>query len=220
MANDRFTFSSLGLGHELELAMDRAGGWNAALVKRMCEGDYMVHIREYLLGQAEIRYPNTVIPINRTTPFNPAKFLGEGWSIWKGPANSDGLSGEEDQDERSLTLTQLDLSQVQLVTCLNEREDRITGEERLKRLKEKNFIRLDANIFLTLWQNQHLIPESWKEKTKSSTTYIFFNGTTLRGPLGYRFVLYLCWLDGGWYWRYVWLGCDWFDYSPSAVFAS
>ncbi|MEK7077491.1 MAG: hypothetical protein AAB928_00130, partial [Patescibacteria group bacterium] len=43
--------------HDLEMAMDRAGGYNAALVKHMCTGDHLVHIREYLLKQAEITYP-------------------------------------------------------------------------------------------------------------------------------------------------------------------
>ncbi len=219
MAHDRFTFSSAGQIHELELAMDRASGWNAALVKLMCQGDHMVHIREYLLGQAEIKYlSSAVIPINRLTPFNPAEFLGKDWSIWRGSANGDGLSGEEEQDERSLAITELNLSQVQLVTCLNEGEERIAGEERLERLKENNFIRLDANVFLTLWQNQHLIPEVWK---KTNTTFIFFEGTILRSPRGGRCVLCLYWGVGEWFWGYDWLEGDWYGgYYPSAVFAS
>ena len=221
MAHDRFTFSSAGQIHELELAMDRASGWNAALVKLMCQGDHMVHIREYLLGQAEIKYlSSAVIPINRLTPFNPAEFLGKDWSIWRGSANGDGLSGEEELDERSLAITELNLSQVQLVTCLNEGEERIAGEERLERLKENNFIRLDANVFLTLWQNQHLIPEVWKKKTNTNTTYIFFNGTTLRSPLGRRCVLALYWDDGGWRWSSRWLERGWDGSHPSAVLAS
>lgn len=91
-----------------------------------------------------IMVQSSVVPINRVAPFNPAKFLGQGWSIWQGPIDGDGLCGDEDQDTRSLEFTQLDLSQVKLVTCLHEDETRITGEERLRRLKKANFIRLDA----------------------------------------------------------------------------
>lgn len=59
---DKFTFSSAGLVHELEMAMDRAGGWNSALVKRLCEGDRLVHVREYVLGLAVIK------PLEKTVP--------------------------------------------------------------------------------------------------------------------------------------------------------
>lgn len=53
--SDRFAFNSAGQVHELEMAMDRVGGWNAALVKRMCEGNRLADIREYVLGLAEIK---------------------------------------------------------------------------------------------------------------------------------------------------------------------
>lgn len=52
--SDKFTLG-VGLAHEFEMAMNRAGKWNSALVKRMCEGDRLSHIREYLLGLAEIK---------------------------------------------------------------------------------------------------------------------------------------------------------------------
>ncbi|MBI4118705.1 MAG: hypothetical protein HY452_00375 [Parcubacteria group bacterium] len=218
MANDRFTFSSAGLVHDLEMAMDRAGGWNSALVKHMCKEDRLAHIREYLLGLAEIRYLNSVISLDRTTPFNPVQFLGEGWSIWKGPADGDGLSGQEEQDKRSLVLTEVDLSQVQLVTLLKDGDgdNIIQGEENLKRFK---YILLDAQVFQTLWENKHLIPEHWK-KTNGNTTHVFFPGTTLRSPFGSRRVLCLCWRAGGWHWRCSWLASGWYVHDSSAVLAS
>ena len=162
----------------------------------------------------------SIISINRTTPFNPAKFLGEGWSIWKGPIDGDGLSGEEEQDNRSLALTELDLSNIRFEICLQKGENYITGEEKLKRLKKADFIRLDASIFLTLRQNQHLVPDCWKEKTNGNTTFIFFDGTTLRGPFGYRRTLYLYFGDGRWGWNYYWLVSARGSGSPSAVLAS
>ena len=30
-----------------------------------------------------------IIPINRFKPFNPAEFIGAGWSIWRRPPNRD-----------------------------------------------------------------------------------------------------------------------------------
>jgi hypothetical protein len=99
-----------------------------------------------------------VLSIDRTTPFNPAAFIGNAWTIWRGPADGTGLDGDEEQDERSLALTTIDLTTVRIETMLTEGERLITGEERLTRLKEKNHIRLDAKVFQTLWQNQHLHP--------------------------------------------------------------
>lgn len=52
--SDKFTFGSAGLIHELEMGMARAGGWDPALVKLLTSGDYLVRIREYLRGHAQI----------------------------------------------------------------------------------------------------------------------------------------------------------------------
>lgn len=161
----------------------------------------------------------TVISINRSTPFNPAQFISPGWSIWKGPANGDSLSGEEDQDQHSLALTKLDLSQIQLVTCLERGETSTTGEERLNRLKKANHTRLDAKVLQTFWENQEFIPETWKNKTNGHTTYIFFEGSILRSPDGVRSVLVLCWRGGRWDWYCFWLEGDRGADDPSAVLA-
>lgn len=148
-----------------------------------------------------------VIPIDRSTAFNPAEFIGKGWTI-------------EEQDERSLALTEVDLTVIRFETMLKDGETRINGEEKLRRLKKAGHIRLDAKVFQTLWENQHLIPERWKEKTNNNTTYIFFDGSVLRGPVGDRDVLFLYWGGGGWDWVYGWLGNDWSASDPSAVLAS
>jgi len=68
-----------------------------------------------------------VIQINRSKPFNPAEFIGAGWSVWRGPANGNGLEGEEERDPRSAMLTELDIGQVQLVTCLKQNEKVLIG---------------------------------------------------------------------------------------------
>lgn len=148
-----------------------------------------------------------VIPIDRTKPFNPVEFIGKGWTI-------------KEQDERSLALTQVDLTKVRFEDCLQKGETSVNGEEKLRRLKKMGHIRLDANVFQTLWENQELIPESWKQKTGGSMTDIFFDGTVLRNPDGRRCLLCLYWRCGEWDWSYRWLDNDWHVSNPSAVLAS
>ncbi len=148
-----------------------------------------------------------IVKIDRSKPFDPVSFIGKGWNI-------------EEQDERSLALTELDLTKVQFKTILKDNEKIVEGEKKLRRLKEAGYIRLDARIFQTLWENQYLIPEKWKEKTEDNIIFIYFDGTILRCPSGSRCVLSLCWLDGEWDWGYSWLEGDWRVGGPSAVLAS
>ena len=148
-----------------------------------------------------------MIKIDRTEPFNLAQFMVQGSSI-------------EEQDERALVITEVDLSKIRLETTLKPGETPVIGEERLKRLKKAGHIRLDAKVFQTLWENQSLIPEKWKEKTNGNTTYIFFDGTVLRRPGGFRYALCLYWRDGEWSWHYYWLDNDFDASNPSAVLAS
>lgn len=158
--------------------------------------------------------------IDRTKPFDPA-FIGAGWTIWKGLATGNGLEGDEEQDTRSIALAEIDVNQIRLVpTTLKDRETSIKGEERLKRLQAKGHIRLDVAVFLYLWLNQHLIPESWKERVNGNIQFITFDGTVLRHSFGDRYVLCLFWSDGKWYWSVGWL-VNGFDQSGvSAVLAS
>ena len=172
------------------------------------------------LGAQVIIGEPKIIQVDRTTSFDPAVFVGAGWTIWKGPANGKGIEGEEEQDKRSLALTELDLTAVRFEDCLRSGENVIKGEERLKRLVAQGDIRLDAGIFFHLWNNQHLIPASWKEKINGNTRYIFFDGTMLRSSSGYRCVLYLYWDDDAWRWSVNWLGRGRSANDPSVVLAS
>ena len=148
-----------------------------------------------------------MIKIDRTEPFNLAQFMVQGSSI-------------EEQDERALVITEVDLSKIRLETTLKPGETPVIGKERLKRLKKAGHIRLDAKVFQTLWENQSLIPEKWKEKTNGNTTYIFFDGTVLRDPHGHRCALYLFWHGGMWRWYCNWLDRGFDAGRPSAVLAS
>jgi len=160
-----------------------------------------------------------------TKPFNLAEFLGEGWTVWKGPVDGDGLSGEEDIDFRSLAVTQIEINKFLFETCLRDDERSITGEEKLRRLKENpNFIRFGGNVFLGLWGDYQANKENsaleWFYRERK-ITYLDFPGLVLRNPHGNRRVLYLSWLDDGeWYWDCHWLDGSCFADGFSAGCAS
>jgi hypothetical protein len=147
-----------------------------------------------------------VIKIDRAKPFNPAEFIGMGWSI-------------AEEDDRSLELSEVDLSSVRFEQMLETEETWVKGEEKLRRLKEARPVRIDAKVFQTLWENQHLIAESWKDEANDKTTFIFFDGTVLQCPDGHRYVLCLYWYSGQWYWSPRCLELDWNALSPSAILA-
>ncbi|MEK7498614.1 MAG: hypothetical protein AAB611_02005 [Patescibacteria group bacterium] len=165
-------------------------------------------------------WEGSIISIDRTKPFDPVAFIGKGWSVWRGPSDGNGLEGEEDQDERSLNITELDLSKIRSVTTLKGKEKEITGRENLKRLKASGNIRLDAKVFQTFWENQHLIPELWQEEVNGNIRFVYFEGTVLRSPSGNRCILFLFFNGGRWYWYYAWLGDGRNVDYPSAVLAS
>lgn len=161
-----------------------------------------------------------------TKPFDPAGFLGKGWTIWKGPIDGDGLSGEEDIDPRSLAMTEVELAKFVFETCLRSGEKSIIGEEKLRWLKEEKpeFIRFGGNVFYGLWLDYKANKENsaleWLHRN-FGVTFMDFLGLILRGPYGDRDALYLCRRgDGGWYWRYDWLDRQWDADSPSAGCAS
>jgi hypothetical protein len=161
-----------------------------------------------------------ILQIDRSQPFDPVKFIGKGWTIWKGPIDGDGLKGDKEQDSRALAITDLDLTKIRFETGLKGKVTSMKGETKLARLKEAGHIHLDAGVFQTLWQNQHLIPHQWKEQTNGNTTFIFFDGTVLRHPGGDRCVLCLFWNGGEWGWDAYWLWSERDASRPSAVLAS
>lgn len=136
---------------------------------------------------------NSTIQIDRSKLFDPKTFIGGWWSI-------------VEQDERSVAITTIDLDNVALDSVLDGHEISTTTEKSIKRLKERNCVRLDAGVFITLWQNQSLIPEKWKERINGNTTFIYFDGTVLRNYSNhYFYTLYLYWDGDDWCWGYRWL---------------
>lgn len=204
---DRREPMSRGQGNEFLNKLEAAGlfGNLAQEVIDSLGNEKAKQVVKFLRGEFSV-FKSNIVPINCFTPFDPAEFLDKGWTI-------------EEEDKRSLKLTELDLTKVQFVTMLKRNELCITGEERLRRLKKSGSIRLDAKIFQTFWENQSLIPESWKEKVDGNIRYIFFDGTILRSPNGNRDVLCLSWYDGKWGWHLSRLDDGRGSYSLSAVLA-
>ena len=114
----------------------------------------------------------------------------------------------EEQEQRSLALTEIDFSKVRFVSGLKTGENYITGKQKLGRLKKAGAIRLDAKVGQALYE----------EKGQPTLRFIHehFNiswfelaGTVLRSPHGDRYFLYLYRNDdGSWGWDYYWLDSD------------
>jgi hypothetical protein len=106
----------------------------------------------------------------------------------------------EEQDERSVMLENIDVSDIRLISTLSD-ETIISGEEHLKRLKKHQHVRLDAKVFQTMWENQDVIPVQWR-MSNNSPNHIFFDGTVLKNKHG-RYVICLYWdKDERWRWTY------------------
>ena len=142
--------------------------------------------------------------------FDPVAFFGEGWSLI-----------EEEQDKRSVALTEVDMSKAEFFTCLKKGESRITGKEKLARLRHENRVRYGATVFMGLWQDYQARKENsvlehlYQEKRIS---YMDFFGDFFLGPEdGNRRVLCLSRGDGAWRWNCDWLGFGWYVRYVSVV---
>lgn len=145
-----------------------------------------------------------------TAPFDLKKFLGENWK-----------NVPEEQDTASAALKEVDFSKAEFVTCLKDGEKRITGEDKLARLKAGHQIRYGATVFIGLWNDYQTHKEnSVVEKLfrAKGITYIDFFGDVLLYPDGHRFVLCLYRFGvGEWVWDCHWLDRGWFADGLSAM---
>lgn len=138
-----------------------------------------------------------IIRIDRAVPFDLEAFVGQ---------ESDLKIAE--QDMRSVILSDIDVSKISLLGCITDRKGRfcLHGHEKLAHLISARHVRLDAKIFQTLWENQQLIPEHWKEPTYGIATRIFFHGTVLSGRRKEdRYVFFLYFADNRWKYGHSWL---------------
>jgi len=148
-----------------------------------------------------------------TRPFDPVRFIGEGWGIIP-----------EERDLRSAELSEVDFFTAIFETCLKEKETSIKGEEKLTRLKVGKSVRFGVTVFMGLWfdyeqcKEDSILERLYKEK---GITYLDFFGDVLLGPRGFRSVLCLCRSAGGvWGWSYRWLDYDWNANNHSASLAN
>ncbi|MEK7639868.1 MAG: hypothetical protein AAB424_01890 [Patescibacteria group bacterium] len=139
--------------------------------------------------------------------FDPAKFMGKGWTI------------DERVGQRSGS--NLDAGKIIRKDYLKAGESFINGEERLKRIKANPAdIQYDEQDFLALYEEKGQKTLRWLYDTQGITSLSFW-GIILRIPLGDRRVLYLYrGGHGSWYWVFFWLDDDWYAGNPSAVLAS
>jgi hypothetical protein len=147
--------------------------------------------------------------IDRTQPFDPMAFIGQNWTIWKGPADGDGLTGKEAQDARSLAITELDISKLteegNFLTGLEGSEFVIMGEKRLARLIAKTVL-ADAKIAEVLFKEEGKKTLHFLHDTLG-VTCVEFLGTILRAPNGNRCALNLSHRFGDdWSWGFCSLG--------------
>lgn len=145
-----------------------------------------------------------------TKPFEITEFLNAGYSIWRGPADGNGLSGKEDIDSRSLSLVEIDPVDFIFKTYSDEGEKMIDGKGRIFRSKiDAENINLGGNVFLGLWLD-------YQVNKKSSVLEFFyqsrgiasiaFPGLILLTPKGKRSILCLFRrLDGEWSWECSWI---------------
>jgi hypothetical protein len=156
-------------------------------------------------------------------PFSPSEFMGEGWTVWKGPADGNGLEGPENRDVREDTLSVIDWEEVLLESHLQGEETSVYGEEKLRRANASGKIQLGGKAFLSLHEDYQANRENsvLEKLRRKGVTCIYFFGLRLRGPSGRRDVLYLCVSGSEWRWRYRYLnGRRWSAARPSASLAS
>ena len=147
-----------------------------------------------------------IFAIDRSTSFNPVTFIGENWKI-------------EEQDQRSLSVTEVNFNKVSFETCLKTDETVITGEEKIKRLGEANHVLADAKIGQALYEEEGQKTLEYLYKEKGITQFELL-GTILRSPGDNLCVLYLHREGAQWYWNHCCFDCDRGADCPSLVLAS
>lgn len=127
------------------------------------------------------------IPIDRSRPFDPPSLFGGGYSVWRGPADGDGLEGEEDHDPRAQILTEIDFDTLRCVSVHQSAEEKVHGEEFVRRLRRSAGVTLDAYAFLAIHERRlQGLPFTGDWATSGRLTCLCLVGTILRAPNGER----------------------------------
>ena len=169
-------------------------------------------------------YEDSILLINSHGTFDPVKFLGSRFSVWRGPVDGDGMTGDEDRDGRNFMIESIAFAHVKFETCLESGRSGIFGEEKLKRLKKRKVLCLGGDVFISLWLNY----ETTRDKSvlewlriNRNIVYMDFFGLILRkehDDLGaMRCVLALRYINNEWTWHVCWLAFEWMYIMPSIV---
>ena len=81
---------------------------------------------------------------------------------------------------------EIDLFSVHLTSMHQPGEKKVLGEERLNRVRSAGLLRLDAQVFKALCDNQNLIPSHWNDSSRYR--YICFEGTVIKDQNGLSYV--------------------------------
>ena len=214
------TTYSIGQMNQVADALEAAGYTLDDVTKLRSKPDALKEFKSVLGGLAKI--VRECLKLACDKPLSPAEFIGQDWTVWKGPADGNGLEGEEDRDTCEDDLSVIDFEQVLLETHLQGEETSVHGEEKLRRAIASGNINLGGRAFLSLWEDYQTNCESsvLEKLRRKGVTRIYFFGLRLRGPDGGRYVLYLCVRGSRWGWDYDWLDDHWNVDVPSASLAS
>jgi hypothetical protein len=143
-----------------------------------------------------------VLSINRTEPFDMARFAGPPSSARRLANNGGSLHCSHWRivnEVGSIALTELDTSKLFHGRFVSESDPgrwTTRHEEYVRRMASAGYMPLDAQVLNALLENQDLIPASWKE-----LRFIRFDGTLLKDEYGRERVLCLAWYGyGDWSW--------------------
>ncbi|MEI6297024.1 MAG: hypothetical protein WCO84_05275 [bacterium] len=147
-----------------------------------------------------------IIKIDRSIPFSPSVFVGEGWSIWRGHETGDGLVDDlVEVGTWSSNLFEFNPDKLKFKSYLGNRH-KITGEERLRALVCSGEQGLDFKICQAMYEEpgQKTLRYLYR---KTGVIWMEFVNQVLRSPDGYRYHLYLYRTDeeGDWGCTYLWL---------------
>lgn len=125
-------------------------------------------------------------------PYYPGQVV-TGWAFWKGPSNGDGLQGDEERDQISLALQQVDFERVEFV---GGRAGGTNGEDRLNYLRKMGRPIFGSTVCAGLLEDLRLCQnkaDSVLEKIYDHTqlTYIDFPGDVIRTEEADRMITFL-----------------------------
>jgi len=201
-----------------------AADYSVDEVTKLRNPDLLMQIKLVLTGVAVIVRHCLKLALPRV--FNPTEFIGKDWTVWKGPADGNGLEGDEDCVPEPDVM---DFEQIVLETHLQQGKTSIHGEEKMHLARVGKNQQLGGRAFLSLWKDWQKCKADGKpeesileklRRAKKIGNVIYFFGLTLRYPISRRRVLCLYFNGEGWYWDYNWLGNVWSAADPSASLAS